>query len=294
MSISPQPNEQLVKKELLCIITVSKDDPHGLSATIASITSLLDEPYQHIIKVHGNSVDSYIEDPSIDSYLKRPSVKLILGPDDGIYDAMNQALLHANAEFSMFVNSGDTIQCRDTVTILSHILEASDCIDHHAFPWTYIISNHQYTRIPSSVNSILQFMPFCHQAVISRTSRLKARPFMSQYRYLADWQFFIYEYLDGARFLIHTNPSIVIFDTGGVSSIRSISFLKESLDIYFQHSGLSIGIVVRILNYMTVYTIGFIIGRKRAAEIYRRTLSLLLAFTKRSQITANSFAFNFR
>lgn len=92
-----------MKKYLLSIITVVKNDEKRIEKTIRSIINQKNIRYEYII-IDGKSKDNTIK--RIKKF-KNKIDKIISENDLGIYDAMNKGLRLANGEVVVFCNSGD-------------------------------------------------------------------------------------------------------------------------------------------------------------------------------------------
>lgn len=107
---------------LLSIVTVTKNDPVGLTRTLRSLAS------------QDCSLDLFevlIQDGGIDG-LSAEEAQALPGnhrytsqQDRGIYDAMNLALLRATAEYVMFLNSGDCLDRIDALTQIARVLRTT-------------------------------------------------------------------------------------------------------------------------------------------------------------------------
>jgi glycosyltransferase involved in cell wall biosynthesis len=90
----------------LSIITINKNNSHGLLKTAQSISQISSSRIGEIdwIVIDGNSTDQSLK--IVDEY-KSIVGKCISEDDAGIYNAMNKGLLLSEAEYVIFMNSGD-------------------------------------------------------------------------------------------------------------------------------------------------------------------------------------------
>jgi len=96
------------KEILLSIITVVRNDPVRLAATIDSLVDLYgNEGFEHIV-VDGNSTDQGTL-KLIGETTKHQNYKFLSESDDGIYDAMNKGARLAIGRFLLFLNCGDRL-----------------------------------------------------------------------------------------------------------------------------------------------------------------------------------------
>ena len=92
-----------MKKYLLSIITVVKNDEKNIEKTIRSIVLQKESNFEYII------IDGYSKDNTINivkKYKKKIDI-IISKKDKGIYDAMNKGIKLANGKIIVFCNSGD-------------------------------------------------------------------------------------------------------------------------------------------------------------------------------------------
>tara|TARA_Y100000991_G_C21925228_1_gene328351 strand:+ start:106 stop:885 length:780 start_codon:yes stop_codon:yes gene_type:complete len=106
-----------LKKPNFSIITVTLNCKNDLIKTIKSVQSQNYKNYEHIIK-DGNSIDG-TQKINI-SNLK--NTRMYIKPDNGVYDAMNQATKYADGDFILFLNSGDFFSSENILTELSNVI----------------------------------------------------------------------------------------------------------------------------------------------------------------------------
>lgn len=221
----------------LAILTVTRNDAHGLEKTIKSVIDQDLGCFKHYIQ-DGSSCDfsktysRYVKD-YISSINK---VFYCSDKDEGIYDAMNKLCEKVEEEYVLFLNSGDCFLNSSVLRRIMSILAAKKESDHVIFPWIYEHSGTRVSRSPLPSFLIISQMTFCHQACISKASRLAGKPFKTSYAILADWDFFCRETIGGARFCEITTSQtlpIVVFDATGRSSTSYLLMLYDAIRISF-------------------------------------------------------------
>ena len=100
---------------LISVITVVKDDVTGVIATLSSVFDQTMSDYEVIVQ-DGASTDGTTEALAC---FGRWIDDLETVPDDGIYDAMNRALVRARGEWVLFLNAGDVLVDRDVLACVS-------------------------------------------------------------------------------------------------------------------------------------------------------------------------------
>ena len=93
-----------MKKKLLSIITVVKNDRTNIGKTIKSILNQKGVNFEYII-IDGKSNDGTLQE--IEKYKKKIN-KIISQKDKGIYHAMNKGIKNSKGDVIVFCNSGDT------------------------------------------------------------------------------------------------------------------------------------------------------------------------------------------
>jgi glycosyltransferase involved in cell wall biosynthesis len=216
---------------LLSIITINYNNLEGLRKTMPSV---IEQTYKNIeyIVIDGGSTDgskAYIE-----RYLQDLAY-FVSEPDQGIYDAMNKGIDHANGDYLLFLNSGDYFV---SVKVLSEFIAKQ--------PTEQIV----YGNIQKIINDKIEVfeMPeidtlvsglrnsLIHQAVFfSRSLFVDNNRYDTSYKIVADWVF-INNALSQKCTIKHIDLVVVYFDTDGISSDRVLRlnerkrYLEETFD----------------------------------------------------------------
>ena len=100
---------------ILSVITVTKEDPAGLTRTLKSVVQQ-DYPKMELVVVDGGeSLDGSDEFREFGHWVD----KWISEPDHGIFDAMNKGLALATGDWVIFMNSGDVFANGDVLRLLA-------------------------------------------------------------------------------------------------------------------------------------------------------------------------------
>ncbi|MDX1642077.1 MAG: glycosyltransferase [Balneolaceae bacterium] len=145
---------------LLTVIIVTKNPGNDIYPTLASLKKL-DNPTVEIL-VKDNSSDKSLE--RINQAFNFTNFRYVHQPDDGVYDAMNQALELANGEFIYFLNAGDQYLNGDLLDTLKN----SD--GQVGFYYGNMIFLHPFVRLSRYSNFINKYSVYlrrvCHQGII--------------------------------------------------------------------------------------------------------------------------------
>ena len=196
----------------LSIITVNYNDLAGLRRTRDSIHSQTFQDFDWIV-VDGGSSDGgkdFIQEHQ-DEMAWWCSEK-----DSGIYNAMNKGIRHAEGEYLLFLNSGDTLSAPNTLKeVFSKTLDA----DVVYGDWTESLPRRPKKKCHSPEKvSFYSFAsrPLCHQTAFIRTNLLKNSPYDETYHICADWAKWLELSKQGCTFQ-HIPIIICHFVLGGFS-----------------------------------------------------------------------------
>jgi glycosyltransferase involved in cell wall biosynthesis len=212
-------------KYSLTIITVVHNNLSGLHELYKDLFPLFDGSLQWIIKDSGYC-DGVVE--WVNS-LSEKSIILIVGKDDGIYDALNKSITYVNSHYYMVVGSDDRVitnRLKYFLTALNgHKYSAYDFISFPVKIQGKIFNRRTYIPISWSISSLIA----SHSCglVISLSIHDKLGMYSTKYKILADSLLILGAYNQGCKFYYENFP-IGNFGIDGVSSRLSIQRAKES------------------------------------------------------------------
>ncbi len=219
---------------LLTVITVCKNDPEGLEATLKTLLEQDEAGYELIIQDGGSSDGTLITAERYRALFRERGieVRIFSGEDGGVYHAMNKAVAKAAGDYIIFMNAGDSFAHGGVVRKLRQAV-LSESAD--VFYGDALMTDGSDTVIFKGDMSIRGRMPFCHQAAFFKRAVLLQNPFEYQYRICAD--------LDLVLKLMEKNCSFAGLDTlvcryrmDGVSSRRYIKKRLEHERILRRHN----------------------------------------------------------
>jgi len=138
-----------VSSPSVTVVSVTRNDLHGITRTRESVLDQQNATIQHIV-IDGASTDGTVEWLADQTWSEGSSFHS--APDRGIYDAMNQGAHLAEGELIVFLNGGDRFPRSSTV---SEVIE-----DYHSFHWDWAYGVTVLASGDGSVSRIHQMAPF--------------------------------------------------------------------------------------------------------------------------------------
>ena len=248
---------------MLSIVTVCRNSEGTIERCLGSVVES-SRRYPGLIREHV-IIDGLSEDSTpriLQSYLHQLlsyKVKIIREQDYGIYDAMNKALVVADSEYLIFLNSDDVI-------LSDGLGEIYECLKSKGAQYAiylapYVISN-QGRFFKKKLSSLMLLSPTLdlalggkpfHPGFVTKKWLYKTVSFDASLSVAADFGW-MYRCLTGSlenkKKICFMNKAIIAFASGGVSDKRRLSRgVKELSMQYRQIYGLT-GILVLTLRYL--------------------------------------------
>lgn len=227
-----------MNQPVISIITVVYNSVSLLEMTMQSV---FDQDYPNIeyIVVDGASTDG--SKVLIQKYETQIS-RWISEPDKGLYDAMNKGIDLATGDFIWFMNAGDTIRSKDTVSKMVAQCEVDTDVLYGEVMLVNEEREEQGTRsecttqqLPSQLNwkSLRYGMVVCHQGFLPRRSIV---PKYMMGNLSADI-YWVIECLKKSRKNTHTHLIVANYLMGGLSKNRHQQSLKDRYQILQEQYG---------------------------------------------------------
>ncbi|MGV8962259.1 MAG: glycosyltransferase family 2 protein [Candidatus Saccharimonadaceae bacterium] len=208
----------------ITIVTVCYNAEKLIEKTLKSVIEQSYSKKEYVV-IDGASTDSTKE--IIQSYSDYIDI-YISKPDRGIYHAMNKAVHVVSGQWIIFMNAGDIFVNNQLLEQVSNMLHEETNV---LYGDILTMKDGELTvkKAPVKISNMHR-MPFCHQAVFTRTSLLKTFPFDEKYQLSADFKLYKQLKQENIAFDQVSFP-ITIYDRTGLSNSQRSKGLAENIAI---------------------------------------------------------------
>lgn len=202
------------------IIVVCLNPGEKLADTVKSIKLQTEQDYEILVK------DGMSTDGVVDELAKRQDnqIRIVRKADQGIYDAMNQAIREAKGQYVLFLNCGDRFY-DDMVLEKMHQKISSiqqEIPEHKIFYgdiWERLTSQKVASNPKLDDFGCYRNVP-CHQACFYAKELLLEHPFLLEYKVRADYEQFLWCYFTGKANPQYVDILIADYEGGGFSETK--------------------------------------------------------------------------
>ena len=202
------------------VVVVCLNPGDKLNQTLDSILSQTCKDYEIVVK-DGGSRDGSVEVMRTDL-----RIRLYREKDGGIYEAMNQAVSHAEGDFVVFLNCGDLFPDAGVLERTSSYIDeetarGTDLSGLVLYGDTLGEKNGVVIASPPHINGFACYRNIpCHQTCFYSRKLCLDKPYDPAFRIRADYDHFLWcYYRAGARF-VHMNFAAASYEGGGYSESR--------------------------------------------------------------------------
>ena len=213
----------------LSFVTINFNNLEGLKKTIDSVLQQSFSDYEWIV-IDGGSTDGSRE--LIESNQSHFAY-WCSEPDNGIYNAINKGLAHANGDYVQFLNSGDWLY--DNTTLEKVFAQIDNIYDIYYGDMVQVNGdgNQKHNLNPIVYPDELGFFFFpynniCHQATFYRRTLFNNNPYDESFSIVSDWAMNLNLLFKGCTFK-HLNQYIVYYDNRGRSSATDQKHHEERM-----------------------------------------------------------------
>ena len=213
------------------VVTVCYNSEETIAKTISSVLEQDFDQIEYII-VDGSSSDSTLD--IIGRYMNEKKIVLISEPDDGLYDAMNKAVVRANGDYIIFMNSGDVFASKHAISDISPYLDGQNEMVYgnviRIKPSGRIVEKYGNRYTPMFL--LLQGRMMCHQSIFTRCDIMKQYMFNTDFSITADYDFLMRMVRDDRK-LQYADVTVSVVDNveGISSSIKNMDKMREQDDL---------------------------------------------------------------
>ncbi len=266
------------------IIVASFRAGEKLNITVESILAQTFRDYEIIVKDGGSkdgSLEVLREADCAGQAISENRLKLIVKPDGGVYDGMNQALEVCQGEYILFLNCGDIFHDRQ---VLARVSEKIAEEEKTALPAIFY-GNTFCKRTGAMVHSAPEITGFtcyrnipCHQSCFYARELFQDKKYDTALKIRADYEHFLWCYYEKRAVFCYLDMVIADYEGGGISEAkenRKTDKTEQELVIRKYMFG------KEILKYKTIMLLTLAPLRRRIAEnsrlsgLYHRIKSLL-------------------
>jgi glycosyltransferase involved in cell wall biosynthesis len=202
-----------MNRMLFSVVTVTLNCVDDAVTTTLSVLAQDFTDYEYFVK-DGGSTDGTVE------RLRELGVQVHVEKDSGIYDAMNQAINFCQGEYVYFLNAGDTLYGKSTLTQFASFMSHKDAIYYGDI---FLLPMRQLRRHPARLSRYYLFRKnLNHQAWMARRDLYIAfHGFNLSYRYGADQDFLRRAVLKSGLPAKHVEVVLSNFVYGGYSTCKA-------------------------------------------------------------------------
>ncbi len=148
--------------------------------------------------------------------------------DKGIYHAMNKGIQKATGEYLLFLNSGDYLYHKETLSQIAQYLENKIDIvyaDLMLTDKTERLQNHIY---PDKIS--LEYMllnSIGHPATFIKKELFKDSLYSEHLKIVSDWEFFFKKIILQQVSYLHVNLPVTVFNIWGISAANTPLLIEE-------------------------------------------------------------------
>ena len=218
------------------IVIVSLNPGQKLMKTLQSVLRQEYGNFEVILKDGGSTDGSLKEEADGSLSVAWPGqsvsdsrVHIFRSPDKGIYDGMNQALVHINGDYVLFLNCGDSLyDSRVLSRVAERIEKAEGERDTRLRARPFLFYGDQYNeKQRSRVCSAPKLNDFacyrnvpCHQVCFYDASLFWERGYDTDFRVRGDYEHFLYCIYERGAESVHLPVIVSSYEGGGFSETR--------------------------------------------------------------------------
>lgn len=223
---------------VLTQITVAYENREDLINTLCSVAGNYDFNREIIIK-DGSSMPLLTAD-EVKALSGSDLVTYLHGPDDGPYDAMNQAMDKSRGEYLWFLNSGDLLCSPEAMSKAIYLIRSTGKPCFAVFGW---MVNNKIVPCPCTADNMAKLLRYRwaarHQSMLFKKECLGRLRYDLKYKITADRKFML-DVIFANPCSIFVEPELILTnnDSSGVCRTNIIEKENENLRLSLSYFGL--------------------------------------------------------
>lgn len=203
---------------MFCVIIVCLNAGKRLNATVESVLRQTYENYELVVK-DGGSTDGSVD--ALDAYGEDSRLHICRKKDNGIYDAMNQAVELARGDYFIFMNAGDCFYDETVLDKISAVIEKRDKKPDILYGNLY---QRALAAIIYSAPEINDFTCYrnvpCHQTCFYSRRLFSERAYKPEYTVRADYEHFLWCFYEKNADIVYVPVIVASYEGGGYSETK--------------------------------------------------------------------------
>lgn len=202
----------------IAVVTVVRNDPVGLEATLQSLGKQSISP--SVTVIDGSSTDNTLDVAR--SAASSLQIQVVSEPDLGPYDAMNKALKLIHSKYVLFMNAGDTFFDSHSLACVAKRVSSYNglwLVGGHAV--SDGVGGHHSTQVPFKLTRhdfLLGRRSICHQSVVAKVDALRQLGgFDLKYHVCADFKLLLQ--LWNQEEPVRLMEPVALYRPGGLSDV---------------------------------------------------------------------------
>lgn len=189
-----------------------------------TVESILQQKYGHyeIVIKDGGSSDGSVE--RLQAAFQDDRIHIHTKKDNGIYDAMNQAVSLAQGEYYLFLNAGDSFY---DAMVLDKITEEIIQIRNEGKKADVIYGNLYHKALNTIIYAAPEINDFtcyrnvpCHQTCFYHRSMFETRGYKPEYNVRADYEHFLWCFYEKQAGIWYVPVMVASYEGGGYSETK--------------------------------------------------------------------------
>lgn len=217
----------------ISVITVCFNSAATITAALASVAQQSHPDIEHVV-VDGGSTDGTL---TLLANWKEHAIKLITGPDRGIYDAMNKGVAACTGDAVGFLNSDDRLADANVLANIATAMEEgrSDCAQGDLVfvdPQSRRTTRYWKSDVFARDRFMRGWLPPHPTLYVRKSVFDQVGPFSLAYRVAADVEWMIRLFSRPHLRCVYVPGVIVEMDAGGVSNGSASSYLRANMEVW--------------------------------------------------------------